>query len=205
MQNIPLEIVFEICQYLLVNDRTKYCIFADESSRFRLTCKTYYNYLYPKLPKESLLYGPCMSVAKMCPLFTQSESMSGMHNPSPFLTVVDWTSTARKRCVYHCHCKKKKQFERWEVWMMRTMASSLVDQIKMRTSNYSKFAVLKVPSLAFLHKFNSFLRQCGVHLSNKMTIFVPRRSAGSTEDTVIYRRNTEFYYLRDTAQLLVGT
>ena len=204
MQNVPLEIVFEICQYLLVNNTKEYCIFADESSPFRLTSKTYYNYLYPKLPKTSLLYGPCTSVVEMCPPLSPSERISGLRSSSPYLTVRGWTSTAKKRCARHCHCKMKKQFEIYEVWMMRTMASSLIDQLKMRKSAYSKFAVLKVPSLAFLHKFNSFLRQCGVQLSSKMTIFIPRRTAGAAEDTVIYRRNTEFY-LRDRAQLLVGT
>lgn len=187
MQTVPFEIVFEICQYLLVDDTKEYCIFADESTPFRLTSKTYYNYLYPKLPKAPLLYGPCTSVAEMCPPLSPGERISGLRSSSPYLTVREWTSTAKKRCVYHCHCKMNVRFERYEVWMMKDLANSLVNQIRMRKKENRKLAVLKMPSLTFLQRFNDFLRQCGVLTSSNMSIFV-NRNAPSAENTVTYHK-----------------
>lgn len=196
METVPFEIVFEICQYLLVDDTKEYCIFADESTPFRLTSKTYYNYLYPKLPDAPLLYGPCTSVAEMCPPLSPSERISGLRSSSPYLTVREWTSTAKKRCAYHCHCKMKYQFERYEVWMMKDLAFSLIYQIKRRDSEVGNFAVLKVPSFGFLEKFHQFLQQCGVITDREMSM-VLSRSAGAAESTVRYTRNMDFLF-RDT-------
>lgn len=202
MQNVPLEIVFEICQYLLVNDTKEYCIFADESTPFRLTSKTYYNYLYPKLPEASLLYGPCTSVVEMCPPLRPSERISGLRSSSPYLTVRGWTSTAKKRCAYHCHCKMKYQFERYEVWMMKDMATSLIHQIKSRDSEVGNFAILKVPSFGFLEKFHQFLNQCGVITYREMSMVMTRR-AGAAESTVTYTRNMDFLFPTDSSPLMV--
>lgn len=193
MQKVPFEIVFEICQYLLVDDTKEYCIFADESTPFRLTSKTYYNYLYPKLPKAPLLYGPCTSVAEMCPPLSPGERISGLRSSSPYLTVREWTSTAKKRCVYHCHCKMKHQFERYKMWMMKDMANSLINQIRRRDSEVGNFAVLKVPSFDFLGKFHQFLDQCGVITDREMAM-VLSRSAGAAESTVRYTRNMDFLF-----------
>lgn len=206
METVPFEIVFGICQYLLVDYTKEYCIFADESTPFRLTSKTYYNYLYPKLPDAPLLYGPCTSVAEMCPPLSPSERISGLRSSSPYLTVRGWTSTAKKRCAYHCHCKMKMkyQFERYEVWMMKDMANSLINQIKRRDSEVGNFAVLKVPSFGFLEKFHQFLQQCGVITDREMSM-VLSRSARAAESTVRYTRNMDFLFPTDSSPLLVAT
>ena len=192
MQYLPLELFGEIANYLLVHDTEKYCIFADHSAALRLTCKIFYRYLYSKLPIQSILYGPCTSVEEMCPPFRTSGGV-GLRSSSPYLTVRGWTSTAKKRCTFHCHCETKHPFERYEVWMMKTLATSLITQIKLRESEFSKFAVLKMPSLEYLQTFHLFLKQCGVCISREMSVFITRTSS-PTDTSVIYQKCYDFLH-----------
>lgn len=139
---------------------------------------------------QPLLWGGCKSVAEMCPPYTAAELCQ---TPAPYITVRGWTSTARRACAYHCHCDKKQQFTRFDVWIMRDMASSLVSQVKSRDSNASTLATLKVPSIEYLQKFSVFLRQCGILLSRDISMYATR-FGGSAETTVHYGKNIDFLF-----------
>lgn len=195
MQYAPLELIFEIAKYLYVDDGESYCIFADNSTPLRLSCRIFYRHLYSRLPKQPLLWGGCKSVAETCPPYTAAE-FPGCKSPHPYISVRGWTTTARRTCTYHCHCDQKHQFKRFDVWMMRDMASSLISQIQTRDNDIANFATLKVPSLEYLQKFSLFLHQCGVVLSRELSLYATR-SAGSAETTVIYGRNMDFLLEED--------
>jgi len=89
----------------------------------------------------------------------------------------------------------EKQFETHEVFVMRCMATSLITQIKNRSTNDHIIAELKVPNLHFLTRFHEFLRQCGVVMTTKISIFVHKvydsPATDNTDSVVLYRKNEQ--------------
>ena len=168
MNRLPLEIVREVAGFLLEGDKDKYCIFSDESTPLRLSCKCFSRELSKLQPCKWLL-DPCVSVKEMC----KSECYY-------------WTVEASQRCTYHCHEGQPKQFMRWEVHTMREMTTSLLEQInnapdsvKGRNAVFSGgrgVAELRMPSLEFLSNFLQFLEQCKVYMNN-MSVCAVRSSA----------------------------
>ena len=141
MNRLPLEIVREVAGFLLEGDKDKYCIFSDESTPLRLSCKCFYRELSKLQPCKWLL-DPCVSVKEMC--------TTGPHPMSA------------RRCTCHCHEGQSKQFRRWEVRAMRETTTSLLEQINNRTntllSGGRSVAELRMPSLEFLRNFFTILK-----------------------------------------------